>query len=609
MFNFKINFPSKIGTLAGAVFTLASFFGANQTFADVPPLSVQGNKVLVGGQQTSLGGMSYFWGNDGWGGEKFYNPETVSYLKNDWNASLVRAAMGVEDDGGYFSNPTGMTQKVRTVVDAAIANDMYVIIDWHSHHAHEHDWSNAISFFQQMASEYGQNNHVIYEIYNEPLQIPWASVKGYAEAVISAIRAIDPDNLIVVGTPTWSQGVVEASLNPIQANNIAYTLHFYAGTHFQWLRDEALQAMNNGIALFVTEWGTVNADGNGDVNEGETAAWMNFLKQHGIHHANWSLNDKAEGASALIPGASATGGWNDSSLTWSGQVIRNYLREWPQIPGGPTDPVDCNTIALPGTLQAESYCAMEGVQTEPTTDAGAGLNVGWIEAGDWLSYSVDNLSAGEYEVSYRVASLNGGGSIQIEQAGGGTVYGNINVPSTDGWQNWTTISHSIELGGGAQDIAISALSGGFNINWVHFEPSDPVDPNPGSDEIAFVQAESYLAMSGVQLEGTSDANGGDNVGWIDAGDWMSFPSVSIPTRGEYLIEYRIASQSGSGRLQIEQAGGSQVFGALDIPSTGGWQTWVTVSHTVTLPAGALPLGIVALNGGWNLNWFRISRVQ
>lgn len=229
----------------------------------VDPLSVNGNQILIGGQPGSLAGNSYFWSNNGWGGERYYNAGTVNWLKSDWKSTLVRAAMGVEDGGGYFEDPDGNEAKVRVVVDAAIANDMYVIIDWHSHYAHTHDWSQAINFFRRMASDYGHTNNVIYEIYNEPKQVSWSSdVKPYAESVISAIRAIDPDNLIIVGTPTWSQDVDEASYDPIRGYaNIAYTLHFYAGTHGQYLRDKAQTALNNGIALFATEWGTVNADG------------------------------------------------------------------------------------------------------------------------------------------------------------------------------------------------------------------------------------------------------------------------------------------------------------------------------------------------------------
>ncbi|MES2673976.1 MAG: glycoside hydrolase family 5 protein [Pseudomonadota bacterium] len=303
--------------------------------AAVAPLTVSGNKVLIGGQQGSLAGNSMFWSNTGWGNEKYYNASVVSWLKTDWKSTLVRAAMGADDAGGYLSDPSNKT-RVTTVVDAAIANDMYVLIDWHSHKAEQYQ-SQSIAFFKEMATKYGNTNNVIYEIYNEPLQVSWSGViKPYAQAVIAAIRAIDPDNLIVVGTPSWSQDVDVAANDPIAGVNIAYTLHFYAGTHGQSLRDKAQIALNKGVALFVTEWGSVNADGGGAVANSETAAWVDFMKTNKISHANWALNDKAEGASSLVPGASSNGGWVSSQLTASGALVKSIILAWPPVTGGTT---------------------------------------------------------------------------------------------------------------------------------------------------------------------------------------------------------------------------------------------------------------------------------
>lgn len=301
------------------------------TQAAVAPLSTHGNAVLIGGQPGSVSGSSFFWSNTGWGGERFYNPQAVAWLKHDWNAGIVRAAMGVDAAGGYLADASNK-QRVVTLVDAAIANDMYVIIDWHSHHAERYR-AQAIAFFQDMARTYGQRDNVIYEIYNEPLDISWAdTLKPYAEAVIAAIRAIDPDNLIVVGTPNWSQDVDVAAADPITGYaNIAYTLHFYAGTHGQPLRDKAQAALDKGLPLFVTEWGTVNADGGGAVAEGETAAWVAFLKANEISNVNWSITDKAEGAAALVPGAAATGNWSEAQLTASGARARAIVRSWPAV--------------------------------------------------------------------------------------------------------------------------------------------------------------------------------------------------------------------------------------------------------------------------------------
>lgn len=316
----------------------SSAFSTNPV-TSIVPISVSGNQILFDGQPGSIAGPSLFWSNNGWGGEKFYTAEVVTWVKQDWNAGLIRASMGVEDQGGYIQFPADNKAKVKRVVEAAIANDLYVIIDWHSHRA-ENNLQTAIDFFTDMAQTYGEYDHVIYEIYNEPLDPEamgkstsaeaWSQVvKPYAEAVIAAIRAVDPDNLIIVGSPTWSQDVDVAASNPISGyDNIAYTLHFYAGTHRQYLRDKARAALDKGVALFVTEWGGVEAVGDGQVDVGETLLWMDFMREHNLSHANWALNDKTEGASALKPGASPLGNWTDSDLTASGLLVKDIIKNW-----------------------------------------------------------------------------------------------------------------------------------------------------------------------------------------------------------------------------------------------------------------------------------------
>lgn len=321
-------FNLKVATLFTLIIVSLSVFGQSPVTSH-GALSVSGNRIVNQyGDTVSFAGNSMFWSNTGWEGAPFYNASCVSWLQSDWNATIVRAAMGVEDNGGFLSDTTNKT-RLKAVVDAAIANDMYVIIDWHSHHAEQYQ-SQAIAFFQEMATLYGGYDNVIYEIYNEPLQVSWSNtIKPYATAVISAIRAIDPDNLIVVGTPTWSQDVDVASLDPITGySNIAYTLHFYAGTHGQTLRNKALTAMNNGIALFVTEWGTVNANGNGGVATTSVNEWANFMCQNKLSHCNWSVCDKNEGASIVTPGSSPFGNWSASNLTASGSTVKSIVQTW-----------------------------------------------------------------------------------------------------------------------------------------------------------------------------------------------------------------------------------------------------------------------------------------
>ncbi|MEP6845105.1 MAG: glycoside hydrolase family 5 protein [Panacibacter sp.] len=285
-------------------------------------LKVAGNRIVgANDSPVQLRGMSFFWSQ--WMG-KYYNQECVKWLKGDWHCNIVRAAMAVEE-GGYLTNPDAEKQKVFALVDAAIEEGIYVIIDWHDHHATDH-LEQSKAFFAEMAQKYGNKPNVIYEPFNEPLQVSWSSIKSYHQAVIDTIRKYDADNLIICGTPTWSQDVDVAANDPLTGTNIAYALHFYSGTHKQSLRDKATNALNKGIALMVTEYGTTDASGDGDVNMNETNLWYAFLDQNKISSCNWSIADKNESSAALTPGASSTGGWPANFLTTSGSFVRSEMK-------------------------------------------------------------------------------------------------------------------------------------------------------------------------------------------------------------------------------------------------------------------------------------------
>jgi len=292
-------------------------------------LQTVGNQIVdKNGNAISLAGNSFFWSNDNWGGEHFYRSNVVSWLKEDWNTTIVRAAMGVEDPGGYLDNKIGNKNRVKVVVEAAIEQGIYVIIDWHSHHAEDHQ-EEAVAFFEEMATLYGEYDNVIYELYNEPLDISWSNtIKPYALAVTSAIRSIDSDNLIVVGTPEWSQRVDLAAADPIvQFSNIAYTLHFYTIFHHQWLRDRASAALESGIPIFVTEWGSIGYS----LVDPEANDWMTWCFTNKIIHCNWAVNDKEEEWSILVPGASTEGSWNEDDLTEAGKLARDIISNWPVL--------------------------------------------------------------------------------------------------------------------------------------------------------------------------------------------------------------------------------------------------------------------------------------
>jgi endoglucanase len=288
-------------------------------------LRVKGTHIVnEAGEPVALRGISLFWSQ--WIG-KYYNYDCIEWLKDDWQCTVVRAAMAVEG-GGYLINPETEMAKIEAVIEACIDMGIYVVVDWHDHNAQAHI-EEAIDFFTQIAQYYGDSPNLIYEIYNEPLQVSWSNViKPYADTLIHEIRLLDPDNIIVVGTPTWSQDVDAASKNPVTGDHIAYALHFYSGTHTQWLRNKAVTAMKNGAALFVTEFGVCESDGSGDIYYDETEKWFTFMNDSMLSWCNWSVADKDETSAALRPGASATGGWSDTDLTESGAYIREAIIAW-----------------------------------------------------------------------------------------------------------------------------------------------------------------------------------------------------------------------------------------------------------------------------------------
>ncbi len=275
------------------------------------------------GKPVQLRGVNFFWSNTGWGGERFFQAQAVNTLVDEWHVTLVRAPLGIQNDGGWLVDRAANEARVRAVVDAAIARGIYVIVDWHSHALLEKD---AVDFFSRWAAAYKDAPNVIWETFNEPKRVDWVDeLVPYHEAVIAAIRKAGSRNLVVLGTPNWSQDVDTASLDPVTGDgNVAYALHFYAGTHKQPLREKGDFAMKRGVAIMVTEWGSCNADADGPIDAAETKRWQDWMDQNQVSSANWALNDKRETASALVPGAPPAG-WTDAQLTPSGALAKAYI--------------------------------------------------------------------------------------------------------------------------------------------------------------------------------------------------------------------------------------------------------------------------------------------
>lgn len=262
---------------------------------------------------------------------KYANENVIKWLRDDWNCQIWRAAMYVTE-GGYI-NSRAIKSKVIASVEAAIKLGVYVIVDWHilANGDPTVHIEQAKEFFDEMSRTYGSYPNVIWEICNEPNgeKVTWnEKIKPYADEIVKVIRSNDPDNIIIVGTPRWSQRVDLAAKNPVVGNNVMYTLHFYAGSHGWKNRSYVKKALKKGAPIFCTEWGTTKESGDGGVFEKETKQWMKFLEENNISWTNWSVNNKGEDSGILAFGKDkdGKGGWTEKDLSPDGKFMRKILR-------------------------------------------------------------------------------------------------------------------------------------------------------------------------------------------------------------------------------------------------------------------------------------------
>lgn len=287
-------------------------------------LQVRGSQLCdQNGQPVVLRGVSLGWHNL-W--PRFYNKGTVDELTDKWHASVIRAAMGVKIEDNYLENPTFALQCMTPVIEEAIKDGVYVIIDWHAHDMYT---DKAAEFFGKMSAKYGKYPNVIYELFNEPVEDSWESLKQYATTVIKAIRANDPDNIILMGCPHWDQDIDKVAASPIEGvSNVMYTVHFYAATHKQYLRDRMQKAVEGGLPVFVSECAGMEASGDGPLNEEEYDKWIDLMERLKISWVNWSLSDKNETCSMLLPRAKADGNWTDDVIKPWGKLVRKTLMKY-----------------------------------------------------------------------------------------------------------------------------------------------------------------------------------------------------------------------------------------------------------------------------------------
>ena len=284
-----------------------------------------GNIVQLYGMSTH--GIAWF--------PQYINYDSFRTLRDDWNTNCIRLAMYTAEYGGYCAggDKEQLKQLVRDGVSYATELGMYVIVDWHilSDCDPNQNKDEAIAFFREMSEAFADNDNVLYEICNEPNSgTSWDSIKSYAEEVIPVIREQKPDAVILVGTPTWSQEIDKAATSPLTFDNVMYTLHFYAGTHKDDLRNRLETCAQNNLPVFVSEFGMCDASGNGANDFDSTTKWLDLLNKYQISFCCWNLANKDESSSVFKAASTALSDWTDEDFNESGRWIRDYFRKMPQ---------------------------------------------------------------------------------------------------------------------------------------------------------------------------------------------------------------------------------------------------------------------------------------
>ena len=404
---------------AGAI--LLGAVEANAAAANAKPLRIgpvqvhgvlgtSGNKIVgqKSGKEAMLRGMSMFWSDAT--GIQYYNKEVIKWAVNNLKIDVFRYAMGVQyydSDGGtsnklddnysYMKAEDTQKSKIDQMVEAAIENDIYIIIDWHSHRA-DSEKSQAASFFKEMAQKYNNVPNIIWEVFNEPVNQGSGAIASYANDVISGIRGTGNNNLALVGTPSWSQ-MPNGSCGTVNQKNVGYVFHFYAGTHSVGQFSGNINSCRNNNAVFITEWGTTTADGKGDANTSASSSWTDFMEQNKISNCNWSLRQKvttvgnqSEEGSAMFAGDKpliTQAALSAASYTNSGNFVKNYLTknatDWASQFAATLKSGSCSFTATTVkesagsiTSSLKSGCTYTSSNESVVTNAGAIIGPGFV---------------------------------------------------------------------------------------------------------------------------------------------------------------------------------------------------------------------------------------
>lgn len=312
---------------------LEEFKYVKNGYLDHGALHVSGRDLYdENNQKYQLYGLSYH--GLQWFG-KYVNHDTICALQENFGINVIRLACYTTEDG-YVDGGASVKGAYKDYIDKAIKTaseiGLYVVIDWHMVGAVDIKDKNPLSyieeakeFFTYVSSKYKDYDNVIYEIMNEPCgETTWDDCKEYANEIIPIIRE-NTNAVILVGNPHWSSDLVSVKNSPLTGySNIMYTYHFYANDIK--VPTAVVNAYNAGLPVFISEFGFMDATGDGAMNYETGENWLSTLDELNISYIAWNISNSKGSASILKQGNSTMTDFTDDNLKEWGIYLRNYYR-------------------------------------------------------------------------------------------------------------------------------------------------------------------------------------------------------------------------------------------------------------------------------------------
>jgi beta-glucanase (GH16 family) len=289
--------------------------------------------------------------------------------------------------------------------------------------------------------------------------------------------------------------------------------------------------------------------------------------------------------------------------------------------------VGYNVTSVNGT--ANGYRS-DGVDLQAASAPATGNNLGWAAAGQWFRYTVNVSTAGTYKVSFLVAAASTiGDAFHLSNSSGTNLSGSVMVPNTGAFQTWATVTATVTLPAGVQTLTLNEDAAHWNIDSMVFALVSGGEGPFGGTPAAIpgkVMAENYdtggqgvgynvtsvngtanaYRSDGVDLQAASAPATGNNLGWAAAGQWFRY-TVNVSTAGTYTVSFLVAATSAIGdAFHLSNSSGTDLSGSVMVPNTGAFQTWATVTASVTLPAGVQTLTLDEDAAHWNIDSFTFT---